>query len=151
PIGLHAVTGGGVVSVPPGQHRQPFERIVRALEKIEPAGSWPKDPRVLAAPLSAGLRAGGDTDATREITIVLTDGHEESGEIRAALAPLRARRHEVLLLHFLCRDELEFPFHGPIRFEELETGLVMETDADAARTAFLAGREEYLREWRRSL
>jgi uncharacterized protein (DUF58 family) len=151
PIGLHAITNGGVVSVPPTQHRAPFERIVRTLEKIEPAGVWPTDPRVLASAINAGARAGGDTDATREITIVLTDGHEQANEIRAAVTPLRARRHEVLLLHFIGRDEIEFPFHGPIRFEEWESGLVLETDADAARAAFLSAREEYVREWRRGL
>lgn len=151
PIGLHAVTGGELVSVPPGQHRQPFERIVRTLEKIEPAGIWPADPRILASALLSGPRAGGDADATREITIVLTDGHEQSNEIRAAIAPLRARRHEVLLLHFIGRVEIEFPFHGPVRFEDWETGDVLETDADAARSSFLAAREEHVREWRRGL
>lgn len=150
PIGLHAVTDGRIVSVPPGQHRQPFERIVRALARIEPAGGWLSDNRALSAALTAGARAGGDADATREISVVLTDGHERAGEIRAALAPLRSRRHEVLLLHFIGRDEAEFPFHGPVRFEEWETGVVVETDADAARPAFLAGQEEHLREWRRA-
>jgi uncharacterized protein (DUF58 family) len=151
PVGLHAVTNGGVISVPPGQHRQPFERIVRALEKLEPAGAWPEDPRLLAKAMTAGSRTSGDAEATREISIVLTDGHEHGSEIRAAVAPLRSRRHEVLLLHFIGRDELEFPFHGPIRFEEWETGTVIETDADAARAAFLSAREQHLLEWRRGL
>lgn len=150
PIGLHAVTDGRVVTVPPGQHRQPFERIVRALARLEPAGTWLSDSRSLAGAFAAGARAGGDADATREISVVLTDGHERGGEIRAALAPLRSRRHEVLLLHFIGRDEVEFPFHGPVRFEEWETGVIVETDADAARGAYVAGQDEQLREWRRA-
>lgn len=151
PIGLHAVTDGGVVSVPPGQHRQPFQRMVNALVRLEPAGVWSADPRSLTGAFAAGARAVGGADATREITIVLTDGHEHADEIRAALAPLRARRHEVLLLHFVGRDEVEFPFHGPLLFEEWETGHMVETDADAARESFLADREKHLREWRRVL
>ena len=150
PIGLHAVTDGGVVSIPPGQHRQPFERIVSALERLEPAGAWPANARSITSVFAAGARAIGGADATREITIVLTDGHEHADEIRAALVPLRARRHEVLLLHFIGRDELEFPFHGPIRFEEWESGEVVQTDADAARAAFLAGQDRQVREWRRA-
>jgi uncharacterized protein (DUF58 family) len=151
PIGLHAMTDGGVVSVPPGQHRQPFERIVAALERLEPAGAWPVDARSIAGVFAAGARAIGGAEATREITVVLTDGHEHADEIRSALLPLRARRHEVLLLHFVGRDELEFPFHGPIRFEEWETGAVLETDADAARAAYLAGQGRQIRDWRRVL
>ena len=149
-IGLHAVSGAGIVSVPPGVQRQPFERVVRTLERLEPAGRWPADPRPLAAALTAGTRAATGGPETREIVVVLTDGHEHDDEIRAALRPLRARRHELLLFHLLGRDEIEFPFHGPVRFEDLETGATLETDADAARAAFLAGQDEHLREWRRA-
>lgn len=150
PIGLHAITNGGVVSIPPGQHRQPFERIVSALARLEPAGIWPVDPRSISGAFAAGARAIGGADSTREITIVLTDGHEHADEIRTALVPLRSRRHEILLLHFVGRDEFEFPFHGPVRFEEWETGVIVETDADAARDAFLADQESHVREWRRA-
>ena len=148
-VGLHAVTNGKIVSVPPGQQRQPFERIVRTLERLEPAGRWPTDPRPFHAALLAGSRTAADA-RTREIVVVLTDGHEHGDEIRAALAPLRARRHELLLCHLVGRDELDFPFHGPVRFEDLETGDLVETDADTARAAFLAGQETHIREWRRA-
>ena len=149
-IGLHAVGGTlGVVSVPPGSQRQPFERVVRTLEQLEPAGRWPLDGRPLAAALTAGTRSSAG-QGTREIVVVLTDGHENGAEIREALAPLRARRHELVFWHLLGRDEVDFPFHGPVRFEDLETGASLETDADAAREAFLAGQEAHLREWRRA-
>ena len=87
--------------------------------------------------------------ATRELTIVLTDGHEHGDEIRAALAPLRSRQHEVLFIHLLGGDELEFPFSGPVRFEEWETGEVFETDASAARAVWLENLERTLDQWRR--
>ena len=147
--GLHAVTGAGVVSVLPGGQRQPFERVVRTLERLIPAGRWPTDPRPLAAAFTAGTRAAAGPE-TREIVVVLTDGHEHGEEIRAALAPLRARRHELLLFHLLGRDEIDFPFHGPVRFEDWETGATVETDADAARDAFLTDQDTHIREWRRA-
>ncbi len=146
-VGLHAVVGDRVVSVPPGQQRQPFERIIRTLERLEPAGRWPADPRPLHAALLADSRSSADAQ-TREIVVVLTDGHEHGEEMRAALAPLRARRYELILFHLVGRDEIDFPFHGPIRFEDLETGEVLETDADAARPAILAGQEAHLQSWR---
>ena len=148
-VGLHAIADGQAVSVPPGQQRQPLERILRTLERFEPAGRWPADPRAFHAALLSGSRPADDAQ-TREIVVVLTDGHEHGEEIRAALAPLRARRHELLFFHLVGRDEIDFPFHGPLRFEDLETGEQLETDADTACDAFLAAQETHLQEWRRA-
>ena len=149
-VGLHAVVDEKVVSVPPGQHRQPFERVVRTLERIEPAGRWPQDGRALASALAAGPRVAAGSGESREIVVVLSDLHEQAEEIRMALAPLRARRHELLLFHLAGRDEVDFPFHGPVRFEDWETGAAVETDADGVRAAWVEGQERRVREWRRA-
>ncbi len=147
-VGLHAIGGGGIVSVPPGQQRQPTERILRTLGNLQAAGPWPADARrALHAAFAAGTPRGSGT--AREIIVVLTDGHEQNDEIRAALAPLRARGHELLLFQVVGRDESEFPFHGLVRFEDWETGAAFETDADAARAAWVDGYEQRLRAWQR--
>ena len=149
-VGLHAISDGTIVSAPPGQHRQPFERIVRMLERLEPAGRWPADARALDAALASGPRVSAGAGESREIVVLLSDLHEHGEEIRAALAPLRARRHELLLLHLVGGDELDFPFHGPVRFEDWETGAVIETDADTARAAWVEGQENRVRAWRQA-
>ena len=132
-IGLHAVSGDGVVSVPPGQHRQPTERILHTLENLRATGPWPAEAR---RALAGALDAQVDR---REIVVVLTDGHEQDDEIRGALAPWRARGHELLLCQIVGRDEEDFSFQGLVRFEDWETGATQETDADAARAAGGAG------------
>ena len=150
-VGLHAIRDGGVVSVQPGQRRQPFERIVHALEHLEPRGSWPQNSRALAAAVatrSSSVPAPGGV--TREISVILTDGYEHAGEIRDALAPLRVLQHEIVFLHLLGQDEWEFPFRGPVRFEEWETGQVFETDASFARDAWLENQNLSFEEWRRA-
>jgi uncharacterized protein (DUF58 family) len=149
PVGLHAISAGAVVSVQPGQRRQPFERIVHALENFEAEGRWPESARELAAAIaSRGGSVATAAGTTRELSIVLTDGFEHSAEIRDALAALRSRQHEVLFLHLLGRDELEFPFSGPVRFEDWETGNVFETDAATARASWLENLQRSLDEWR---
>ena len=144
PCALHAVADGRIVSVSPGAHRQPLERIVRTLEALEPAGGWPGDPHALSAAI-----AGTGPAHAREVVVAITDGHEHHGEIRAALAPLRTRGHELVLFHLLGRDEIDFPFHGLVRFEDWETGEAFETDAAAARDAWLDGQARHLAAWRR--
>ena len=150
PVGLHTVSAGAVASVQPGQRRQPFERIVHALENLEATGKWPENARELSVAMAsrnASVPSPGGT--TRELTIVLTDGFEHGAEIRDALAALKLREHEVLFVHLLGRDEIEFPFTGPVRFEEWETGAVFETDASTARAMWRDNLERSLAEWQR--
>lgn len=149
PVGLHAISASAVTSVQPGQRRQPFERVIHALENLKPAGRWPANPLDLAAAiLSRTSSVSTPAGTTRELSVVLTDGFEHGDEIRAALAPLRTRQHEILFFHLLGRDELEFPFSGPVRFEEWETGAVFETDGSSARAVWLENLDAALREWR---
>ena len=146
---LHAATDGKIVAAPDAVHRrQPTERLLRTLASLSPAGRWPSDGSRAMRQAVGSSGAGGGEDA-REIVVVLSDLHEHEEEIRAALVPLRARRHELIVLHLVGRDEVDFPFHGPVRFEDWETGHIIEADADAARTAWTAGHEERLRAWRR--
>jgi len=150
PTGLHIIGNGSVTSVQPGQRRQPFERIIHALQNLEAAGGWPSNEHDLAAAIAASKSMPTPSGTTRELTIVLTDGHEHGAEIRNALAPLRSRQHEVLFIHLIGRDEIEFPFTGQIRFEEWETGATHETDASAARTMWRESHEQHLSDWRQT-
>jgi uncharacterized protein (DUF58 family) len=150
PVGLVAVNADRVVSVPIDGHRQPFARIVRALAALEPAGAWPKEPKEFTTALALNSHVAGGADTTAELTIVLTDGHEPAGEIRAALKPLRARRNEVLWLHLVGRDEREFPYKGLMRFEEWETGRQVEAEAGVVRAAYLAAQEAEVLAWRKA-
>lgn len=150
---LHVVRNGDVSSLSTAGHRQPFRRIVHSLATIEPAGRWPADhTRLTQAFRRAELEAASSgSGATARVTVILTDAHEPGGEIRAALAPLRARQHELLFVHFVAHDEREFPYRGSVRFEEWETGRTLEADATAVRAAYLAAvkreREAWSRAW----
>ncbi len=150
-ISLHLVSDEAVTSVRTAQERQPFAKIVRSLAAAEPTGRWPRDPQQLTQDLRrSGLDARpAPPGTTTHLTVVITDGHAHGDEIRASLLPLRARQHEVVLIHLLSSDEVTFPFHGPVRFEEWETGRVVETDAGAVRAAYLAAQAKEQTAWKR--
>jgi len=114
--------------------RQHYHRVLRQLEALEPGGAWPPWERM------EGILLGG---VGRGITIVISDLHERSDEIRGVIRRLAALRHDVRVVHLLGRAELEFAYGGSVAFEELETGRTVEVDAEAARDAYLAsyGRE----------
>ncbi len=147
-VELHVVRDGRVESLLPGRSGQPFSRVLRRLTAIDPAGSWVATPAALTRALRRGGAGLGGVGQTADLTVLLTDGFEQGGEIRAALAPLRSLRHEVLFCHFVSRDEIDFPYQGPTRFEDWESGTVIETDAALARTAYLEGQEKERAAWR---
>lgn len=148
-VALHVVSDGEIASMSTAGCRQPFRQIVHRLAAIEPRGRWPADSGRLTRVLGRTQANGGSAGpgATRQLTVLLTDGHEPEGEIRAALLPLRSRGHEVLFLQFIARDECEFPHQGPVLLEEWETGRTLETDASAVRTQVREAREASRRSW----
>ncbi len=149
---LHIVRDGHVTTNATAGHRHSFLQIVHTLSSVVPAGRWSSDPQQLTLALRRAEQTGRSAapDATARVTIILTDGHEPGGEMRASLAPLRTQQHELLFFQLVARDEREFPYRGPIRFEEWETGRAIEADASAVRGAFLAAETAERAAWARA-
>ena len=138
-VALHLV-GAPAVDLPPLRRRRALERMLFHLEGMEAGGRWPSwqqlGPRLLRP-------------RRREVVIVISDLWEAEAEIASALAALRALRHEVVLLHLMGRDELEFGWRGDVLFEDLETGAVVAGDAGALRAAYLKRLAGWLDGWER--
>ena len=134
------VIGAAALDLPPLRRRRALERLLFTLETLQPGGSWPSwrelGPRLLRP-------------RRRELVVLVTDLWDDDGAVAAALAALRALRHEVLLFHLVGRNELEFPWRGDAAFTDLETGAVVEGDAAALRPAYLAALERWLAGWER--
>lgn len=70
------------------------------------------------------------------------------GTVRG-LRMLRQRGHDVLVLHVMDDDELDFPFTGPTRFEGLEAPLHLTCNPRALRETYLEVVGRYLSQLRR--
>jgi hypothetical protein len=57
---------------------------------------------------------------------------------------LRQRGHEVITLHVLDDEELDFRYAGTMRFEGLEDAGKLTCDPAALRTGYLAAMEKFL-------
>jgi hypothetical protein len=55
------------------------------------------------------------------ILVVISDFYDEPDRVLAAVGPLRARGHDVIVFHVMDPTELEFSFEEPSGFEDLET------------------------------
>jgi len=133
-VGLATVNDAHRDLVPPQRSRHQLHRILDLLERTRPAGRWPEWPRV--EPLFTAT--GG-----RGITVLISDLHDHGEELRVAGAKLAAMGHDLVILQLVTPEEAAFDWHGPVALEELETGRVVELDADRARGAYLALRDAH--------
>jgi uncharacterized protein (DUF58 family) len=95
------------------------------------------------------LRNVSENYAKRGMMIVLSDLLVDRGPLFKGLKLLRKRGHDVLLLHVMDDDELDFPFNGPTRFEGLELPEHLACNPRALREGYLEALHAYLDEVRK--
>src|SRR6478735_12323497 len=123
-VGIVTVNDQARAAVPPQRSRHQLHRILDLLERATPAGRWPPWPRIESLFTASGGRG---------ITILISDLHDHTDELRIAAGKLAALGHDLVVLQLLTREELEFDWHGAVALEEL--------DADRARAPYRAARE----------
>ena len=89
-----------------------------------------------------------DRQRRRTLVIVITDLIDVGVEPLRALGVLRKRGHDVIVLHTLHRDELEFPYEGVVRFLDFEGDREVQVDAPLVREAYLEEMRAFLAEVR---
>jgi uncharacterized protein (DUF58 family) len=124
-VGLVAFDTKVRVFVPPSSRPSHLQTLEEALRKHAPGGE---------TNLSSVIRETAPRLGKRGLLAVISDCLEEPDALLKALAQLRRQHHEVLLFHVMDKDEQEFPFLGPMRFESLERrGFDLETDPSTIR------------------
>jgi len=148
PVGLTYFAGGeGTRPVPVSGGRDAFERILGSLEAATAGG----DARFDAAVIDNAL--GGIARSARRgsIVVVLSDLLDLPEVAADRIAAVASGGRLVIVVNLLDPDELTFPFEGTMRLASLEGGVVVETDADATREAYLAALEKHRATWEKAL
>jgi len=76
--------------------------------------------------------------------VVVSDLLGDRDGVFQGLQLLRKRGHDLVLLHVMDDDELDFPFDGPTRFEGLELPDAIACNPRALRAGYLAAVESFL-------
>ncbi|MFQ5913056.1 MAG: DUF58 domain-containing protein [Nitrospinota bacterium] len=97
--------------LPPSGKRTQLLAIAQALERETPLGP---------TGISAALNKAASDVWRRGLTVLISDLVEEPAAVARGLRLFRHRKHEVVVFHILHGDELDFPFDGMTRFEDLE-------------------------------
>lgn len=130
------------------------------IRSIIPNSSRRNHLQAILAGLSAE-RAAGETDMTqvlrraaesmhhRSIVILISDLLCDRNALFRGLQQLRQRHHDVLILHVMDDQELDFDYTGTLRFEGLEAAGRLTCDPAALRRGYLQAMEQYLETVRR--
>jgi uncharacterized protein (DUF58 family) len=86
----------------------------------------------------------------RGMMIVVSDLLSDPESLLKGLKLLRQRGHDVMVLHILDDDELDFNFSGPMRFEGLESVDFLNCNPRALREGYLEALGEFLDTVRRN-
>jgi uncharacterized protein (DUF58 family) len=84
------------------------------------------------------LREIAEVSSRRGMMVVFSDLLGDVESTLRGLRLLRQRGHDVLVLHIMDDDELDFPFDGPTRFEGLELPAHLNCNPRALRDGYLA-------------
>jgi len=129
-VGLLSQHGGERLYVPARAAFGHFRALAAGLDRLRAVGGPAWLDHLTA--LVPGFRRRG-------MFIILSDLFVDRQRAMDALRLLRDRRHDVILLHVLHPYELEFPFHGPLTFTDIEdAGRRLLTDPEACRDEYLA-------------
>lgn len=136
-VGLYALNNSGLRSVYPATHKKHYNRILHELIEMKVGGEWPGN-------LDDLEKIHQRTQ--KELLFVTTDMHETGTELTHWIQNLKTSRNEVVVLHILGENEVEFNYSGAVVFEDLETGKKVKVDAKNAKKAYLKSMEANLSE-----
>jgi uncharacterized protein (DUF58 family) len=134
PVSLTFIGGGdGAVPVARASGREQFDRVVGALESVEARGDAHTDQFAF----DGALRSLARSTRRGAIVVVLSDLLDLPDGAADRIAALGSNGRVLVVVQTLDPAEAEFPFTGTVRLRALEGDLVVETDADSTRAAYL--------------
>ena len=123
-VGMLALAGDRQHLLPPASGERHWHRLLKQLTTIGHGDSFPQALQIKSA--IQRLQKTG-------LIFIISDFYQVSDELNEFIKQVSAGRTEVVAMQLHTTDELEFPYKGAIRFEDLETGEQVLVSAAAAR------------------
>ena len=133
-VGMLAAGGEQQNVLPPGSGERHWHRLLKHLMKVENTGRFPGIEHIQSTVNRLQIPS---------LVIVISDFYQLSNELNEFMKQVATTQTEVVAMQLQCLDELNFPFKGPIRFEDLETGEQVLVSAGAARQTWLDSLETH--------
>jgi len=132
-VALDFLGGSSARSIPPRAGRDAFERVVLALEDVEPAGDLSQDLGRFENALGQAQRSA----RRGAVQVVLSDLLDLPARSLEALTALTTRGRSLQVVQVLSPAERDFPFEGAVLLRSVEGNTSVETDAALSRQNYL--------------
>jgi uncharacterized protein (DUF58 family) len=130
------------VWLPPRTGTTHGRAVLAALARLEAGG---------AGQPHEAIRRAADALRRRGLLVVFSDFYDAEERCLAELRRARAMGHDVAVFQVVSRAELEFPYRGDARFEDVESGAAIEANGSAVRSAYRDAFAAFLERWRASM
>ncbi len=134
-VGLSLFAEQELRRLPMSAHPAQLRLMAEAMAAVEPTAESGRPP-VLHRLAEELVRRG--------MVFVISDCLFDAGALLDGVRHLRHRGHEVVVLHLLDPDELDFPFDDVTRFEGLEQGPQLLIDPRGLRDSYLSALGAFL-------
>ena len=114
--------------LPPRSSAAHWRKLVGRLDTVTPAGQ---------ASLAGTLGALAELIPARSLVVIASDFYDESAVLEPALRRLRYDRHDLVGLHVLDPQEIDFDLDSSGTFVDAESGARVKLDASSARANYL--------------
>jgi uncharacterized protein (DUF58 family) len=138
-VGCVAFDQATRATVPLRSKRNHLMSIIASLDNSRPAQK---------TELCQILRGAAESFPRRGMMVVFSDLLADRPSFFKGLRLLRQRGHDVMVLHIMDDDELDFPFNGPTRFEGLELPEHLACNPRALRDGYMEALKTFLDEVR---
>lgn len=134
PVGLITFDEKMRARLPARSRRGHLGEVIGQLSKLEPTGKTD-----LAACITQVAAMLKQHSLVMLFSDLLPTSDDEGGldEIMAALARLRYGGNDVIVFHVMDEAEVNFPYDGPVQFEDSESGATVSVDATGFRDDYL--------------
>ncbi len=123
-----------ILSFLPSTKSNRMETLLSQITKLLPG---PEREQENTPPLmSIAMREISERQIRKGMVIVISDFLEPLPGLLKEMYEIRARGHDLLLMHILHSDEIDFPMEGQILFEDLESSGSLVTRPQLLRTSY---------------
>ncbi|MBN8645265.1 MAG: DUF58 domain-containing protein [Planctomycetes bacterium] len=133
------------------------DALVDALDRTNAMTQWRRIVGVLSQhPVARPTDFGHVIDqtlgklATRCLIVIISDFFEDPARVRTALARIRHKRHDVVLVQVVDERERSFDFDDALPLEGLEGEGIVKMDPRSVRTAYLKAFNDHCEEVRKT-
>ncbi len=134
-VGLHCFTDKIVHDIPPRRTPSHLKNIFDTLAVVEPAGK---------TEVVKVIHDLAERISQRALVVVFSDFFTDVAPLLDCFQHMRYRKHDLAVFHLLDRQELDFKFDRPIRFDDAESTFRLITDPSVVREGYRRAIDDYL-------